>query len=91
MPFIKNGGIFIPTSKHYEVGEQVFMLIRLMEETDKIAVTGKVIWITPKAAVGNRPAGIGVQFLNEEGATLRDKIEDLLAGMLASDKPTYTI
>ena len=91
MPFIKNGGIFIPTSKRYEVGEQVFMLIKLMDETDKIAVSGKVVWLTPKAAVGNRPAGIGVQFLNEEGALLRDKIESQLAGMLSSDKTTYTL
>ena len=26
MPFIRNGGLFIPTNKHYRLGDEVFML-----------------------------------------------------------------
>ena len=62
MPFIKNGGLFIPTNKVYKLGDEVFMLLNLMDEQEKIPVAGKVIWITPKGAQGNRAAGIGVQF-----------------------------
>ena len=66
MPFVKNGGLFIPTKKDYELGDEVFMLLNLMDEAEKIPVAGKVVWITPKGAQGNRAAGIGVQFSAED-------------------------
>lgn len=84
MPFIRNGGLFIPTNKNYKLGDEVFMLLNLMEEPEKIPVAGKVVWITPKGAQGNRAAGIGVQF-NDGDNTARNKIETYLAGALKSD------
>ncbi len=62
IPFVKNGGLFIPTSKHFNLGEEVFMLLTLMEESERIPVAGQVIWITPQGSQGNRTTGIGVQF-----------------------------
>ena len=61
MPYIHNGGLFIPTKKDYELGDEVFMLLNLMDEAEKIPVAGKVIWLTPKGAQGNRAAGIGAR------------------------------
>jgi len=90
MPFIKNGGLFIPTNKSYKLGDEVFMLLNLMDEPEKIPVAGKVVWITPKGAQGSRAAGIGVQF-NEGDNTARNKIETYLAGALKSDRPTHTM
>ena len=90
MPFIVNGGLFIPTSKQYRLGDEVFLLLTLMEEPEKIPVAGKVVWITPRGAGGTRAAGIGVQF-NEEGDMARKKIETYLAGALQSDRPTHTM
>ena len=43
MPFIKNGGLFIPTNKSYKLGDEVFMLLNLMDEPEKIPVAGKVV------------------------------------------------
>ncbi len=40
MPFIRNGGLFIPTNKNYKLGDEVFMLLNLMEEPEKIPVAG---------------------------------------------------
>ena len=60
MPFIKNGGLFIPTNSSYKLGDEVFMLLNVMGEEEKIPVAGRVIWITPKGAQGKRTAGIGV-------------------------------
>ncbi|GAB4357608.1 MAG: PilZ domain-containing protein [Gammaproteobacteria bacterium] len=91
MPFVKNGGLFIPTNKNYQLGDEVFMLINLMEEKEKIPVAGKIIWITPKGAEGNRAAGIGVQFSDQDGGATRAKIENYLAGTLDSDRPTHTM
>ena len=62
MPFIKNGGLFIPTDKQYKVGDEVFMLLTLTDSKEKLPVAGRVVWLTPKGAQGNRTAGIGVQF-----------------------------
>lgn len=90
MPFIKNGGLFIPTNKSYKLGDEVFMLLNLMDEPEKIPVAGKVVWITPKGAQGNRAAGVGVQFNDCDNAA-RNKIETYLAGALKSDRPTHTM
>ena len=86
MPFVKNGGLFIPTNKNYGLGDEVFMLLTLMEETEKLPVAGKIIWITPKGAQSNRAAGIGVQFSDQDDGTARKKIETYLAGALKSDR-----
>ena len=91
MPFVKNGGLFIPTSKRYEPGDEIFLLLRLMDEPERIPVAGKVIWITPPGAEGNRAVGVGVQFSDEDQGVARRKIEDYLAGMLSSDRPTHTM
>ncbi len=90
MPFVQNGGLFIPTNKSYRLGDEVFMLLSLMDETEKVPVAGKVIWITPKGAQGNRAAGIGVQFSDQDDSAVK-KIETYLAGSLESDKPTHTM
>ena len=90
MPFIRNGGLFVPTNKSYEIGDEVFMLLTLMEETDKIPIAGQVVWVTPRGAQGNRTSGIGVQF-SEQDAAANAKIEEYLAGMLNSDRPTHTM
>lgn len=91
MPFIKNGGLFIPTKREYEMGEEVFMLLNLMEETERLPIAGKIIWKTPVGAEGYRAAGIGVQFSDQDGGTARNKIETYLAGALESDRTTHTM
>lgn len=92
MPFIKGGGLFIPTSKAYKLGEEVYMLLSLMEDPAKLPVSGKVVWITPHGAHGTRAQGIGVQFAaNESGNSARNKIEGQLGGSLKSTRPTHTM
>jgi type IV pilus assembly protein PilZ len=92
MPFLKGGGIFIPTNRQYQLGEEVFMLLSLMDDPQRIAVQGKVVWITPEGVQGNRTQGIGVQFTNDEtGAAARAQIEKILGEMLASQRPTHTM
>ena len=66
MPFVRNGGLFIPTNSSYKLGDEVFMLLSVMGEEEKIPVAGRVIWITPKGAQGKRTAGIGVQFSDQD-------------------------
>ncbi|GAB6067541.1 PilZ domain-containing protein [Methylothermus subterraneus] len=91
MPFVRNGGLFIPTSRSYEIGDEVFMLLSLLDEPERIPVAGRVVWVTPKGAEGYRAAGVGVQFSEEDQGQTRDKIETLLAGMVRSERPTHTM
>ena len=92
MPFVRGGGLFVPTAKRYNLGDEVFILLSLMDEKDRIPVAGKVVWITPTGAQGNRTAGIGVAF-NEtaDGEAAKTKIEALLAGTLGADRQTHTM
>jgi type IV pilus assembly protein PilZ len=92
MPFLKGGGIFIPTTKQYKLGDEVFMLLTLMEDPNKIPVAGKVVWITPAGAHGGKTQGIGVQFdKNDSGVAARNKVEGLLGGSLKSARQTHTM
>lgn len=92
MPFLKGGGIFVPTMKRYNIGDEVFILLSLMDDKDRMPVAGKVVWITPTGAQGNRTAGVGVQFSeNSDGEAVKTKIESILAGILGSERPTHTM
>ena len=91
MPFITNGGMFIPSVKPYQLGDEVFILLTLMDETEKLPVAGRIVWVTPKGAQGNRPAGIGVQFSEIDGGATRNKIEGYLAGLLQAERATNTL
>ena len=90
MPFVRYGGLFVPTNRKYELGEEVFILQALMDEPEKIPINGKVVWVTPKGAQGNRQAGIGVQF-SEADFAAATKIEEHLGTGLVSDRPTHTL
>ena len=91
MPFLKNGGLFVPKKKQYAIGDEVFILLTLMEDNDRVPVAGKVVWVTPVGSQGNRMAGIGVQFGDGSDAeSARTKIETYIAGMPV-DRPTHTM
>ena len=66
-------------------------VLSLMEEAERLPVAGKIIWITPVGAEGNRAAGIGVQFSDQDGGQARNKIEGYLGGSLSSDRQTHTM
>ena len=91
MPFLENGGIFIPSEQTFELGEEVFMLVNLVDDNEKIPLSGKIVWITPKGAQNNKTAGVGIQFNSLDKGATRDKIEKLLAGALSSDRKNHTM
>jgi type IV pilus assembly protein PilZ len=86
------GGIFIPSAKDYKLGDDVYVLITLPEDPQRYPVAGKVAWITPAKAAGNRTQGIGIRFpTDEKSKLLKIKIEQLLGAHLGSERPTQTI
>lgn len=91
MPFIVHGGLFIPTKRMYKMGEEVLLLLTLMDEPERLPIAGTVIWKTPEGSDANRLAGIGIQLSNKDGGKVKTKIETYLAGALELDRSTYTM
>ena len=92
MPFLINGGIFVPTNKICRLGEEIFLLLSLMQDENRYPIAGRVAWITPAGASNNHSQGIGVQLPSDEsGRKLRQRIEELLGTALGSTRPTHTM
>lgn len=92
MPFLKNGGIFVPTSKAYKIGDEIYLILTLMDDPTKFPIAGKVAWITPAGANNNKAQGVGVHFpADEAGQRVRLRIEEILGAALRSSRATHTL
>jgi type IV pilus assembly protein PilZ len=92
MPFLKNGGMFVPTSKPYKLGDEIYVILTLMDDPNKFPIAGKVAWITPPSANNNKAQGIGVHFPDDEsGQRARLRIEEILGAALRSSRATHTL
>ena len=90
MPYIVNGGLFVPTPRRYRLGDEVFVLLRLMQDPRGLPLAGRVVWITPSGASGGKPPGIGVQF-GDHDDVVRQRIESHLADYPKDVRDTYTL
>jgi len=92
IPLFAEGGVFIPTTRDYRLGDDVYVLMSLPEDTQRYPIAGKVAWVTPAKAAGSRTQGVGVRFpRDEKSRALKLKIEEILGTHLASDRSTQTI
>ena len=92
IPLLADGGLFVPTTRDYRLGEDIYLLLSLPDDPQRFPVAGKVAWITPANASGGRTQGVGVRFPNDEKTRqLKLKIEEILGTTLQSAKPTQTI
>lgn len=92
MPFLKNGGIFVPTTKPYKIGDEIYLILTLMDDPTKFPIAGKVAWITPAGANNNKAQGVGVHFpADEAGQRVRLRIEEILGAALRSSRATHTL
>jgi type IV pilus assembly protein PilZ len=92
MPFLKNGGMFVPTAKPYKIGDEIYLILALMDDPNKYPIAGKVAWITPAAANNNKAQGIGVHFPDDEtGQRAKLRIEEILGAALRSSRATHTL
>jgi len=92
IPLFADGGVFIPTTRDYQLGDDVYVLLSLPDDPKSYPIAGKVAWVTPPRAAANRTQGVGVRFpADEKSRVLKIKIEQILGAHLASDRPTQTI
>ena len=91
MPFVQNGGLFVPTKKDYNLGDEMFLLVKIMDELDPVHISGRVIWISPPGALGNRPRGVGVQFMGDDARATVNLIESKLGASVSLTRSTHTM
>ena len=92
MPLLTDGGLFVPTTREYKLGEDIYLLLSLPEDPQRFPVAGKVAWITPPNTSGGRTQGVGVRFPNDDKSRqLKLKIEEILGTSMQSAKPTQTL
>lgn len=92
MPFLKHGGIFVPTARPYKIGDEIFVILELMDEAQKYPIAGRVAWVTPPGANNNKTQGIGVHFPDDEsGIRAKVVIEKHLGTALRSNRSTHTV
>ena len=91
MPFVENGGLFIPTNRVQQMGDEVFIAVTLPNSSERLPMNGKVVWINYQTQA-NRPAGFGVQIGTDEvGRKIKNEVERLLAGKMDGQQVTYTM
>ena len=92
MPFLQHGGIFVPTNKSYNLGDEIYLILSLLDDPNKYPVAGKVVWATPAGAGNNKAQGIGVHFPEDEsGVRIKQRVEELLGAALRSSRITHTL
>jgi type IV pilus assembly protein PilZ len=91
MSFVQNGGVFVPTARTYELGDEVFILLKIMDIPDMMPVKGKVVWITSAGAQGNKTPGVGIQFSDEDYGKAQAAIELILVTAMEGKGPSQTM
>jgi type IV pilus assembly protein PilZ len=92
IPLFSDGGIFIPSSRDYRLGDDVYVLLSLPDDPQRYPVAGKVAWVTPAKASAGRTQGVGIRFpADDKSRQLKLRIEEILGSSLGSDRPTQTI
>ncbi len=72
MPFLTNGGIFLPVALKLsddeqalatcKLNEELCLVVRLLDEPEPRCCIGRIAWITPTNQGGGQRAGLGLQF-----------------------------
>jgi type IV pilus assembly protein PilZ len=92
VPVFSEGGLFVPSTRDYQLGDDIYLLLSLPGDPQRYPVAGKVGWITPPNTSGGRTQGVGVRFPNDDKTRqLKTKIEEILGTSIQSSKPTQTI
>lgn len=91
MSHVSNGGVFVPTTRNYEMGDNVFILLKLMDDDVILPVKGTVVWVTPAGAQGSKSQGVGVQFSDDDHGSTKSVIEQHLAATQQVERPTQTM
>ncbi len=91
MPFIKDGGLFVPTTEKFTLHQDVVLHLRLVEDGKKLLIPGRVVWISPGVGQRGTSPGVGLQFTGEHRFRVKQFIEETLGELVkqAPANPSY--
>ena len=58
IPLLRGGGLFVPSTREHRLGEEVLVLLSLLDDNAKIPIHGHVAWVNPAACGEQPPAGV---------------------------------
>ena len=91
MPFVRDGGLFIPTDNQFHLGDTVTVSITLPDD-QTFVFSGEVIWITPKSIHSSQHhPGIGIQCNDDEGEAFQKAMQQSLSGLKDEGGNTETM
>ncbi|HIO93111.1 MAG TPA: pilus assembly protein PilZ [Leucothrix mucor] len=85
MPFLKGGGLFVPTDTDHHFGDEVVVVTSIVYLDKKIAIPGKVAWIAPKSGATSQQ-GVGVMFSGPTKMKIKLALESILGDL--ANKPS---
>lgn len=89
MPFVHDGGIFIPTEEQFHLGEFINLTVTLPNTEESFTFLGEIIWITPKTST--RIPGVGVQCNDEKGEAFNAVVQNLLGDIFDDEGESDTM
>jgi type IV pilus assembly protein PilZ len=84
MPFVKNGGLFVPTQDEALLGDELILVVTLPDAPQPIRALGHIVWLSPSGADGGKPAGWGIQISERDNGQTRRLIEACLQRLALS-------
>lgn len=78
LPFLRNGGLFVPTTETYSLRQQLFLVLKLPGTTQVQGVLTRVACLTPAQAHDGRIMGVGLAF-TEATQSLIGHIESVIS------------
>jgi type IV pilus assembly protein PilZ len=91
VPLLKNGGIFVPTSHPYQLGDHLYLMLTLPYDTERYSLSCTVIWVNPVGVSGGAAPGVGLHLSEEpEAQAVHQKILGLLSRIEKAPPYTHT-
>lgn len=89
MPDVQTFGLFVPTSRDLEIGQNIHVLLKILDEPERSFISARVI---DKREAGNKaekPKGLFLQFDDENSLELKNKIDELLSDFTPNTEQKY--
>ncbi|MDQ2995380.1 MAG: PilZ domain-containing protein [Pseudomonadota bacterium] len=78
IPFLKKGGLIIPSDPNHEIGSKIPLKVELMDYPHPFNIIGKIVWLTPETIQLPKLNGTGVEFVGGDDDALCQIIREYI-------------
>ncbi|ASK26787.1 PilZ domain-containing protein [Neisseria chenwenguii] len=91
MPFLENGGLFVPSEDVFSLGDEILLAVEIGNHAKRFLPT-KVAFINPARTSAHRPKGVGLAFTDLDICIqTKNLIEAELGNHLRDERATFTL